>query len=825
MRQKSDDGTFDDTYYVYDNRGSLRFVLPPELAASLISGATYAAEDPAFAAYGYGYEYDERNRCTAKKLPGADWIYYGYDCTDRLVLTQDGGLRSKGQWLVMLYDALGRIAMSGLSSSTELYAEKFKSRSVQAIFDPSVAATYCYRTDCGIDLSELQITEVHYYDNYRHRSSLPTYFGSLGYEPLAGYGTRFGSDADVVASKGLETGSLYAILPDTETKLGACYYYDSKNRMIQRRMQTMHGGLYSEDMAYDFTGQVLTRRESCRPQPEGSVDILVSNYVYDDRGRLIGETASLNGTTVSSYACSYDDFGRLVSTTQGFGSHAITTTRQYNIRNWLTSQQNSLFEMSLAYNTPHYAATKPSYTGNITEWNWKYGIGDTENTYAFSYDKLSRLTDTKQYVDGIARDLFVEKNLTYDHNGNILTLNRTDSGEPSHTFSYEYSGNQLRKLSDGSTDYAYTYDRNGNMTIDGMNGLGVSYNHLNLIEKVHRGDVIVAKYSYLSDGTKLSAVNGDGNGLKYHGSLVYKKQGSDLSLESAGFMSGRFIATTVGFVPNYYLTDHLGSVRVVVGSDGEVVERNCYYPFGLRWNNAEQQVTDNRYRYNGKEDQAFVGIPYSDYGARMYDPCLVVWHGVDPLAANYYSISPYVFCADNPIHYVDDDGRKLNPSSAKLKPHLKRIMSTTKTGQRQFDKMVNNQSDITIEYVNGYHPKKRTIYGETAIKSHFKDSNTGEIVGGRVVITLYVQAINDRAKELNIKASESEAVTLAEEVEHTEAENIKLADKETKEENEKKEKKPDYNGMKYEEKESERLAHQQRDALLREILNKDNKLK
>ena len=118
-------------------------------------------------------------------------------------------------------------------------------------------------------------------------------------------------------------------------------------------------------------------------------------------------------------------------------------------------------------------------------------------------------------------------------------------------------------------------------------------------------------------------------------------------------------------------------------------------------------------------------------------------------------------------------------------------MSTTKTGQRQFNKMVNNQSDITINYVNGYHPDGRTIYGETAIKSHFKDPKTGEIVGGRVIITLYVQAINDRAKELKIDASESEAATLAEEAEHTEAENIKLADRETKEEKKEQEENPD----------------------------------
>ncbi len=112
--------------------------------------------------------------------------------------------------------------------------------------------------------------------------------GTLGYVSLSGYGTRFGSDTDAVASKGLETGCLYAMLPDIETLLGANYYYDDKkNRIIQRRMQTMHGGLYAEDIAYNFTGNILSRRESCQPQSGAATDVLINSYTYDDRGRLL----------------------------------------------------------------------------------------------------------------------------------------------------------------------------------------------------------------------------------------------------------------------------------------------------------------------------------------------------------------------------------------------------------------------------------------------------------------------------------------------------------------------------------------------------------
>ena len=111
-------------------------------------------------------------------------------------------------------------------------------------------------------------------------------------------------------------------------------------------------------------------------------------------------------------------------------------------------------------------------------------------------------------------------------------------------------------------------------------------------------------------------------------------------------------------VPMIHVTDHLGSVRAVVdGISGEVVETNDYYPFGSRWNTTAS-LTDqtNRFRYNSKEEQFKFGTPYIDYGARQYDPVLGRWFAQDPLSEKYYSISPYAFCAGNPVKYLDPDG-------------------------------------------------------------------------------------------------------------------------------------------------------------------------
>ena len=130
-----------------------------------------------------------------------------------------------------------------------------------------------------------------------------------------------------------------------------------------------------------------------------------------------------------------------------------------------------------------------------------------------------------------------------------------------------------------------------------------------------------------------------------------------MSFEGASFPGGRIVGTDSGAVPYYYLTDHLGSTRAIIdGFSGEVVERDDYYPFGSRWNSGPE-VPWNRYRFNGKEWQTFAGLPYMDYGARLYDPqWRLSWNAIDPMSEKYYSVSPYAFCSGNPVNFVDVDG-------------------------------------------------------------------------------------------------------------------------------------------------------------------------
>ena len=63
-----------------------------------------------------------------------------------------------------------------------------------------------------------------------------------------------------------------------------------------------------------------------------------------------------------------------------------------------------------------------------------------------------------------------------------------------------------------------------------------------------------------------------------------------------------------------------------------------------------------RYKYSGKELDRMHGLNLYDYGARQYDAALGQFTTMDPLAEKYYNVSPYAYCAGNPVMYVDPDG-------------------------------------------------------------------------------------------------------------------------------------------------------------------------
>ncbi|MGQ8869339.1 RHS repeat-associated core domain-containing protein [Myroides sp. TSA_177.3] len=94
---------------------------------------------------------------------------------------------------------------------------------------------------------------------------------------------------------------------------------------------------------------------------------------------------------------------------------------------------------------------------------------------------------------------------------------------------------------------------------------------------------------------------------------------------------------------------------------GEIIEETNYYPFGLAhqgYNEKNNTIGDKyKYQYNGKELQDELGLNLYDYGARNYDAALGRWMNVDPHAERYTSWSLYSFVFNNPLVFIDPDGR------------------------------------------------------------------------------------------------------------------------------------------------------------------------
>ena len=124
----------------------------------------------------------------------------------------------------------------------------------------------------------------------------------------------------------------------------------------------------------------------------------------------------------------------------------------------------------------------------------------------------------------------------------------------------------------------YNWNVTGNMTVDGYHGLMLEYNALGKVSRVKSGASAKVSYTYLADGTKVSAQDASGNGLLYSGAMVFRKEGNESNPESMAYSGGRFVADASGVLrPQIHVLDHLGSVRAIVDKSGKVRHRNSRF--------------------------------------------------------------------------------------------------------------------------------------------------------------------------------------------------------------------------------------------------------
>ena len=605
-----------DTYYVYDDKSNLCFVLQPMYQSS-------ANLDQ----YAFQYKYDGRNRCIWKKLPGAGYMEMVYDNADRLVFSQDGNQRAltSGNWTYYKYDGLNRLTEQGTCTNK-------------------------------VTTSGTNVLVQHFYDSYAFRSQ-------------AGFNNSNFPDDASGNGKGALTASVATVL-GSSNKIYTAYYYDIKGRVAKTVQSNLLGGYDVTATIYTFTDKpaTVTHTHTASGKPTRTE---MYTYSYNHADRLLKVEHTLGGTKITLADYAYDNLGRLQSKSL-HGSATNKLTYAYNVRGWLTGISGTKFTQNLYYNTGNGTAR---YNGSISSMTWKAGNESTVRGYKFTYDGLDRLLNaTYGETAGINAntDRFSENVTAYDKNGNIKTLQRYGQTAASgygliDNLTFTLAGNLLNRVDDAAAASAYgggfefkdgvkqaneyTYDSNGNLTKDLNKGIStITYNVLNLPNMVTFSDGSTIAYTYGADGTKLKTVHKTGSTTTttdYCGNVVYENGVQKLLLTEEGYVTlsdGKY---------HYYLKDHQGNNRVVINQSGTVEEANHYYPFGGVFASSGNVQP---YKYNGKELDAKKGLNWYDYGARHYDAALGRFTTVDPSAENYYSTSPFTYCLNNPLNYIDPLG-------------------------------------------------------------------------------------------------------------------------------------------------------------------------
>ena len=141
---------------------------------------------------------------------------------------------------------------------------------------------------------------------------------------------------------------------------------------------------------------------------------------------------------------------------------------------------------------------------------------------------------------------------------------------------------------------------------------------------------------------------------------IPEQMSATVGTEYGEFVGAMHLVSNAGESPEvyYYHGDHLGSASWITDASGAAVQHLQYLPYGERFVDQRTSGYCERFTFTGKERDEETGYGY--FGARYMDYELTtMWLSVDPMADKYPSISPYAYCAWNPVKLVDPDGQEI----------------------------------------------------------------------------------------------------------------------------------------------------------------------
>lgn len=686
-----------DTHLVHGPDGRTAVSILPSGSRLLVDGVlplpdSADVNSSLLARHAFIFSYDARGRLLRRKLPGSAWEVFSHSPAGRPVSWQDGRLRGLGLRLTFHYDDLGRPAETRLERVTHL----LPAIPVDSILVADPDLPWLSDPFAGLPRPDTVSFTRGAVLRREFRGSYDGMPPQLAFLPEDGI-----PPADTLRLAGLLTRERVAVFsPGSSAVAGhleRAFFYDAAGDLIQTAELHPDGHVSRSSAARDLAGNVLVSVER-----HGS-DVLRSSFSYDARGRLLSETHSLvspldSASTVITH--SYDRLGRRVSSSfsdrvaprrPGFplgvsgglispdlssalpapaGLGAVSVRDAFDIRGDLVSRAARaepepgtalpnlppLSASGLRRQRPELQGSEPRFGGRISE--WEMTGADSTHVWRLAYDSFGRLASAVLLRgDGVLLSSAGGRSAEHDAAG-ALSLHPLSGAR---IFRNPLGGLSALEGEGGGRVLA-SCDADGNLVS-------------------------------LSDSARTS-------GIVRRGSFSYAIADGREALAGVPFPGGRFVRDAHGSTSVlHFVTDHLGSPRAVVRG-GDVAARLDLMPSGAALSDSGLDGLPGdaaRLRFAGKEDlsEPSLGLlPLLDFGARLYDPLTLAWDSPDPLADKYPSLSPYAYCAGDPVNFIDPDGKRIIIGSA-----FRRFMS--KLGVNNYEAKVQSQ----IEELKNIHPE------------------------------------------------------------------------------------------------------------------------
>ena len=449
------------------------------------------------------------------------------------------------------------------------------------------------------------------------------------------------------------------------------YKYDSLRRLSNLTVNTaVDGQIMNNNYSYDRVDNVLSVTNMVPlPSGDGIGGQMIHNYEYDGLYRLTSATGTYRGagTKEASYSLSmtYDNMHRI--------THKKQDVRQTDVQ--FAGILRAGYELTYHYdNNPFQISTLEDNT-------YRTDSDSTaiKNSRQHSYDGNGNLISIVTAMDN--KSGTVEKvnirELKWDEENRLLAIN--DNGFVSQYW-YDADGERVIKKSGYGEGIYVNGVYSGGITDDKftayVNPYLVVTNGFNYTKHIYIGSQrIVSKLGNLTDykkdqwtdnkaGTGIRPVSYDTKYSKSFDRICDTYRTFEVPYDSAYNKKAAItdcprVEGQVAISDSllyFYHSDHLGSSSLITNIDGEKVQHIEYIPFGEVFIDERKGTWNTPYLFNAKELDEETGLYY--YGARYYDPRVSVWLSADPMQEKYPHISTYAYCLNNPVIYIDPDGRE-----------------------------------------------------------------------------------------------------------------------------------------------------------------------